>query len=205
MGAPGIIGGMATDHVVLRPDDEGVDAYRLLTALVVPRPIAWVSTISADGVGNLAPYSFFTVASADPPVVQVTSVGEKDTLRNARATGELTISLASEPLIDAVNATSAGVDPDVDEADRVGLAMAPSRVVTPPRVAGSPASLECRLRTTVPVGGATLLLADVVAFTIDPAVLDGDHPRFDLLAPLARLGGTEWGLPGEVVTRDRPS
>ncbi|MDQ1106131.1 flavin reductase (DIM6/NTAB) family NADH-FMN oxidoreductase RutF [Nocardioides zeae] len=205
MGAPGIIGGMATDHVVLRPDDEGVDAYRLLTALVVPRPIAWVSTISADGVGNLAPYSFFTVASADPPVVQVTSVGEKDTLRNARATGELTISLASEPLIDAVNATSAGVDPDVDEADRVGLQMAPSRVVAPPRVAGSPASLECRLRTTIPVGGATLLLADVVAFTIDPVVLDGDHPRFDLLAPLARLGGTEWGLPGEVVTRDRPS
>ncbi|WP_307202996.1 flavin reductase family protein [Nocardioides zeae] len=196
---------MATDHVVLRPDDEGVDAYRLLTALVVPRPIAWVSTISADGVGNLAPYSFFTVASADPPVVQVTSVGEKDTLRNARATGELTISLASEPLIDAVNATSAGVDPDVDEADRVGLQMAPSRVVAPPRVAGSPASLECRLRTTIPVGGATLLLADVVAFTIDPVVLDGDHPRFDLLAPLARLGGTEWGLPGEVVTRDRPS
>ena len=196
---------MASDHVVLRPDDEGVDAYRLLTALVVPRPIAWVSTISAGGVGNLAPYSFFTVASADPPVVQVTSVGEKDTLRNARATGELTISLASEPLIDAVNATSAGVDPEVDEADRVGLAMAPSQVVAPPRVADSPASLECRLRTTIPVGGATLLLADVVAVTIDPAVLDGTHPRFDLLAPLARLGGTEWGLPGEVVTRDRPS
>lgn len=195
---------MASEHLVLRPGEPDVNAYRLLTALVVPRPIAWVSTLSADGVGNLAPHSFFTIASASPPVVQFTSVGAKDTLRNVEETGEFTISLASEPLIDLVNDSSARFEAAVDEADRLGIAMAPSAVVAPPRVAASPASLECRLHRTIPVGDSVLVLGDVVAVTVDPdAVVDG-HPALDRLAPLSRLGADEWGLAPRVVTRERP-
>jgi len=195
---------MAHDHLVLRPGDPGVNAYRLMTALIVPRPIAWVASVSADGIGNLAPHSFFTVASADPPVVQFTSVGAKDTLRNVLETGEFTISLASAPLIDEVNASSATFAAGVDEAVELAIAMAPSAVVGPPRVADSPASLECRLRSTLPVGDSTIVLGDLVAVTVDPAVLVDGAPALDLLAPLSRLGGDEWGLPPQVVRRSRP-
>src|SRR3546814_15821232 len=98
--------------------DPDTRPYGLLTALVVPRPIAWVSTVSADGIGNLAPHSFFTVASAHPPVVQFTSVGAKDTLANVLATGEFVVNLASRPLMEQVNQTSAPYRLGVDEADR---------------------------------------------------------------------------------------
>jgi flavin reductase (DIM6/NTAB) family NADH-FMN oxidoreductase RutF len=195
---------MGHDHLVLRPGDQGVNGYRLLTALVVPRPIAWVSSVSADGVGNLAPHSFFTVASAKPPIVQFTSVGAKDTLHNILATAEFTISLASRPLLDDVNGSSATYDAAVDEARELGIAMAPSAVVRTPRVAASPASLECRLHDTLPVGDSTLVFGEVVAVTVDPDVMVDGRPAFDRLAPLARLGGDEWGLPGEVITVARP-
>ncbi len=195
---------MASEHLVLRPGEPDVNAYRLMTALVVPRPIAWVSTRSADGVGNLAPHSFFTIASARPPIVQFTSVGAKDTLRNVEETGEFTISVASEPLIDLVNGSSARFESDVDEAARLGIAMEPSVVVAPPRVADSPASLECRLHRTIPVGDSVLVLGEVVAVTVDPAVVVDGHPVLDRLAPLSRLGGDEWGLPPGVVSRERP-
>jgi flavin reductase (DIM6/NTAB) family NADH-FMN oxidoreductase RutF len=195
---------MAREHLVLRPGAHGVNGYRLLTALVVPRPIAWVSSLSAAGIGNLAPHSFFTVASADPPIVQFTSVGRKDTLRNILETGEFTISLASRPLIDDVNASSASFEPGIDEARELGIAMEPSAEVRPPRVAASPASLECRLHDTLEVGDSTLVLGRVVAVTLDPDVMDDGRPVFDRLAPLSRLGGSEWGLPPEVVSVTRP-
>lgn len=195
---------MASEHLVLRPGDPDVNPYQLMTALVVPRPIAWVATRSADGVGNLAPHSFFTIASARPPIVQFTSVGAKDTLRNIEETGEFTISLASEPLIDLVNHSSARFEAEVDEAHRLGIAMAPSAVVAPPRVAASPASLECRLHRTIPVGDSVLVLGDVVAVTVDPDVVVDGHPELARLAPLSRLGADEWGLAPEVVTRERP-
>ena len=195
-------------RTVLRPDAGGdwgdVNAYRLLTALVVPRPIAWVSTLSADGVLNLAPHSFYTVASARPPVVQITSVGVKDTLRNVEATGEMVVNVAGRPLFEQVNHTSASVGPEVDEAAMAGLETEPSEVVAPPRVAGSPASLECRLRTTIPVGDSHLVLADVVAVTVRTDVLDGGHPQMSGLQPMSRLGGDEWGMPPEVFGLPRP-
>ena len=195
---------MESDPLVLRPGDEGVNIYRTLTAIVVPRPIAWVSSLSADGVGNLAPHSFFTVASVTPPVVQFTSVGAKDTLANVEATREFTISLASEPLIDQVNASSASFGPEVDEAAEVGIEMAPSTVVAPPRVAASPAAIECRLHRTIPVGDCTIVLGEVVAVVLDRAALVDGRPAMDLLRPLSRLGGDEWGLAPHVVSRTRP-
>ena len=184
--------------------DPDVRPYPLLNSLVVPRPIAWVSTLSPDGVGNLAPHSFFTVACANPPIVQFTSVGKKDTLRNVRATGEATICIASRPLLDQVNGSSAPFDPDVDEAGWVGATMEPSERVAPPRVAASPASLECTLHSTVELGDSTVVFLDVVAVTVEESALDGDHPTMAALQPMSRLGVNEWGLPPEVIALDRP-
>ena len=184
--------------------DPDVRPYPLLNSLVVPRPIAWISTLSPDGVGNLAPHSFFTVACANPPIVQFTSVGKKDTLRNVRATGEATICIASRPLLDQVNGSSAPFDADVDEAGWVGATMEPSERVAPPRVAASPASLECTLHSTVELGDSTVVFLDVVAVTVEESALDGDHPTMVALQPMSRLGINEWGLPPEVIALDRP-
>ena len=120
--------------------------YQVLTASIVPRPIAWVSTVSADGVANLAPYSFFSVSSTHPPVVQFTSVTRKDSLRNIEATGEFVINVATEPLISTVNASSATFDSEVDEFAALGIDTEPSERVRPARVAGSPVAIETMLQ-----------------------------------------------------------
>ncbi|WP_122816271.1 flavin reductase family protein [Nocardioides pantholopis] len=184
--------------------DPDVNVYRLLTAVVVPRPIAWVSTLSGDGRGNLAPHSFFTVACARPPVVQFTSVGSKDTLRNARETGEFVVNLVSRPLLEAANGTSAPFDHGVDEAEALGVEMEPSEQVRPPRVRRSPASIECRLHSTIELGDSTLVLGDVVAITVRAEALEGDHPAIAALEPVSRLGRDEWGLPPQVLRVPRP-
>ena len=189
---------------VIRTDVPDAGAYPLLNSLVVPRPIAWISTVSADGVGNLAPHSFFSVACANPPIVSWTSVGHKDTLANVLATGEFVVNLSSLPDLDRVNASSASFDPGVDEASELGIEMEPSEVVAPPRVVSSPASLECRLHSTIELGDSVLVLGDVVAVTVVEEAMDGDHPEFTRLQPVSRLGSNEWGLPPEVRAVDRP-
>jgi flavin reductase (DIM6/NTAB) family NADH-FMN oxidoreductase RutF len=192
-------------RTVFRCDDPEVNAYRLLTAVVVPRPIAWVSSLDAEGVGNLAPHSFFSVACASPPIVCFTSVGAKDTLANVRATGEFVVNLATRPLLDQVNASSAAFGPDVDEAAELGIALEPSDLVAPPRVSASPASLECVLHGTQELGDSTLVLGRVLAITVrDDALVDG-RPAMQHLQPLSRLGGDEWGLPPEVIRLRRPA
>jgi flavin reductase (DIM6/NTAB) family NADH-FMN oxidoreductase RutF len=172
--------------------------YRLLNSVVVPRPIAWVSTISAEGVDNLAPHSFFTVACVDPPVVQFTSVGRKDSLHNVEVTREFVVNLASEPLFEQVNATGTDFPHGVSEFDAVGLAREPSTHVAPPRVADSPVALECRLHGTLSFGDSTLVFGRVVYAAIRSDVLDDTHPMVERLRPLARLGRNEWTTLGEV-------
>lgn len=180
--------------------------YQLLTATVVPRPIAWVSTLSADGVGNLAPHSFFTVASAAPPVVQFTSVGRKDSLRNIEATGEFVINVATASLFDMINDSSAPYAPGADEFLELGIRSEPSERVRPLRVAESPVAIECTLRQVIEVGDSFVVMGDVVAVAVRPDALAGDGlPEFAALAPLSRLGRSEWGLPPEVVVKERPS
>lgn len=180
--------------------------YQLLTATVVPRPIAWVSTLSADGVGNLAPHSFFTVASAAPPVVQFTSVGRKDSLRNIEATGEFVINVASASLFDMINDSSAPYAPGADEFLELGIRSEPSARVRPLRVAESPVAIECTLRQVIEVGDSFVVMGDVVAVAVRPdALADDGLPEFAALAPLSRLGRSEWGLPPEVVVKERPS
>ncbi len=180
--------------------------YPVLTASVVPRPIAWVSTVSADGVPNLAPYSFFTVSSAEPPVVQFTSVTGKDSLRNVEATGEFVVNLATEAMLDAVNASSAPYEPGTDEFAALGITAEPSERVRPPRVADSPVSIECRLREVIEVGTSFVVMGDVLAVTVRPEVLADDGlPTFAAIAPLSRLGRDEWGMAPAVRRVTRPA
>ncbi len=176
---------------------------RTLKAVVVPRPIAWVSSISQEGVLNLAPHSFFTVASEDPPVVQFTSVGHKDSLANVTSTGEFVICLANLDLIDQINSTATDYPPEVDEFEAVGLAAEPSETVTPPRVADSPVAIECRTERTVSFGASTVVFGRVTCIAIDESVMSGDHPDVSLLQPLARLGRNEWSTIGELIELDR--
>jgi flavin reductase (DIM6/NTAB) family NADH-FMN oxidoreductase RutF len=191
-------------RTVFRTDDESVNAYKLLTAVVVPRPIAWVTTLSADGTVNLAPHSFYTVACARPPIVQFTSVGGKDTLRNVLATGEFVVNLAHGPLLAAVNNSSAAFAADQSEPDELGITMEPSEAVRPPRVQDSPVSIECTLHSTVELGDSTVVFGDVVLVTVADEVLVEGHPEYDLLDPLARLGKDEWGVHAEVTSVRRP-
>lgn len=193
---------MRTDFAA---DDPDLNVYKLLTAVVVPRPIAWVSTLSGTGVVNLAPHSFYTVACARPPIVQFTSVGRKDTLRNVLATGEFVVNLATAPLLDQVNNSSARFAPDQSEVDALGVAMEPSVRVRPPRVVGSPASIECTLHSTNELGDSTVVLGDVRMISVAQEALVDGHPEFTRLDPLSRLGRDEWGLHAEVVSVRRPA
>lgn len=186
-------------------EDPDVNPYRLLTAVVVPRPIAWVTTLSADGVTNLAPHSFFTVACRRPPIVQFSSVGKKDTLRNVVATGEFVVNLAAASLLDQVNSSAARFEPDHSEVEALGIETEPSVTVRPPRVRRSPVSIECRLHSTNELGDSTAILGEVTMITVEHEVLDDDgHPVYERLDPLARLGKDEWALHAEVVSLRRP-
>lgn len=168
--------------------------YRLLTAVVVPRPIAWVSTVSPyTFTPNLAPHSFFSVACTVPPIVQFTSVGRKDTLNNVEATGEFVVNFASEPLFEQINATATDFPAGVGEFDAVGIEPEPSLLVKPPRVAASPVALECRLHSTLCLGNSTVVFGEVVHAVVDEEALVDGHPEIRLLRPLSRLGKDEWG------------
>lgn len=181
----------------------------LLKAVLIPRPIAWVGTTAADGAVNLAPHSFFTMVSAAPPIVMFSSTGRKDTLRNVEATGQFTVSLVDRALAEACNTTSAPVGPEVDEFVLAGLEREPSVAVAPPRVAASPAVLECTLERVVPVGDGHCVFGRVVHAAVreDALVTDArgrtlpDPARLD---PVARLGRNEWAGLGAVFTQERP-
>ena len=187
----------------LDPAALGADLYPWLTSVVLPRPIAWVSSRSVTGVDNLAPHSFFTIAGIDPAVVCFTSVGEKDTLRNIKATGEFVVSLCSEDLIEQVNSTGTDFPSDQSEFDRAGLTREASLKVAPPRVAQSPVAMECRLVDTKEFGICTVVFGQVVHFCVDEDVLRDGRPAVDLLRPVARLGANEWCNVGDVSDRRR--
>ncbi len=173
--------------------------YKLLTSVVVPRPIAWVATVSANGTANLAPHSFFTVASVAPPIVQFTSLGRKDSLRNVEDTGEFVVNFAPEGLFEQINATATDFPHGVSEFEAVGVAQEASARVKPPRVAGAPVALECVVHSTLGLGDATVVFGRVVHAAIDEEVLVDGHAEITRLRPLARLGKDEWGTVGDVL------
>ncbi|GAA4553145.1 flavin reductase family protein [Pseudonocardia xishanensis] len=187
------------------PAELGAGAfYKILNSVVVPRPIAWVSTRSAAGVDNLAPHSFFTVSCVDPPMVQFTSVGRKDSLRNCRETGEFVVCLATETLFEKINATATDFPAEVSEFAEVGLTAEPSLTVAPPRVAESPVALECRTEHVLELGDSTVVIGRVLHAAIDEDVFETDARGNTLpsplkLRPLARLGRNEWSTLGEIL------
>jgi len=147
-------------------------------AIVGPRPIGWISSLSKAGTLNLAPYSFFNAFNYVPPIVGFASIGAKDTLRNVQESGEFVWNLATRPLADAMNSTCAAVPPEVDEFALAGLAPAPSRLIATPRVAESPVSFECKLTQVIQLqreNGETvptwLVLGEVVGVHIANALL----------------------------------
>ncbi|MES1933412.1 hypothetical protein T35B1_12422 [Salinisphaera shabanensis T35B1] len=165
-------------------------------ALVAPRPIGWISSKSAAGTLNLAPYSFFNAFNYTPPIIGFASVGYKDSVANIQQTGEFAWNLATESLAEPMNESCAAVEPDVDEFELAGLKPAPSRVIDVPRVAETPVSFECRLSQVVRLTGADgaqtdtwLVLGEVVGVHIDERLLvDG---IYDTAAgqPIMRAGG----------------
>jgi flavin reductase (DIM6/NTAB) family NADH-FMN oxidoreductase RutF len=182
----------------------GREFYRLLTSVVIPRPIAWVSSVSTDGVDNVAPHSFFNVAAANPPIIQFSSIGEKDSLHNIEATGEFVVNFAGRAMLEEINTSSAPYPPGVSEFDAVGIERAASRRVTVPRVARATVALECRLHSVLPLGDSRVVFGSVVYASVDASVLVDGHADAELLAPLARLGRNEWSTLGQVIRLDRP-
>ncbi|MGA3203902.1 MAG: flavin reductase family protein [Bryobacteraceae bacterium] len=179
--------------------------YKLLIGVVVPRPIAFVSTLSPEGVANLAPFSFFTVASANPPVLCFTASyrePRKDTLVNVRATGEFVVNIVSEEIAAKMNVTSGDYPYGVDEFAVSGLTAVPSDVVRPPRVKESHVNMECRLLQTIEVSnqplGGTLILGEVVRFHVDDAIVEEFRIDADKLAAVGRMAGNSYAR-----TRDR--
>lgn len=165
-------------------------------AIVGPRPIGWISSVSAGGQINLAPYSFFNAFNYTPPLIGFASIGDKDTLRNIRETGEFVWNLVTRPLAEAMNATCAHVPPEVNEFELAGLTAVPSRLVKAPRVAESPVAFECKLTQIIQLQSADgtlvptwLTLGEVVAIHIAKHLLvDG---VYDTAAaqPVLRGGG----------------
>jgi flavin reductase (DIM6/NTAB) family NADH-FMN oxidoreductase RutF len=191
------MGPMRTDI----PADRRGSFARAVKALVVPRPIAWVSSLSAAGLDNLAPHSFFTVASLTPTIVQFVSNGEKDSLRNIRRTGEFVVNLAPAQLFAQINATGTDYPAEISEFDAVGLTREPSLTVAAPRVAESPAAIECRLhREPMPIGDSFLVFGEVTHVAVDTAAMGERGPLVEALRPIARLGYDEWAELGRVRT-----
>jgi len=187
------------------------DAYRLLISVVVPRPIAWVSTIGADGTPNLAPFSFFNGVGGVPPIVMF-SVGQrrgapKDTLRNVHETGEFVINLVSQELAEPMNQTAGEWPYEVNEFDLTGIETVASVDVRPPRVAAAPVAMEGRVTQLVPVEGthSTMVLGRVLRYHLREGLLRPDGlVDATLLRPVARLGGDEYATLGDVFSMTRP-
>jgi flavin reductase (DIM6/NTAB) family NADH-FMN oxidoreductase RutF len=179
--------------------------YRILVGAVVPRPIAFVSTISPEGVRNLAPFSFFNVVCGDPPVICFSPIWRnppKDTIVNIRATGEFVVNIVSEDFADRMNICSGEYPSSVDEFSLSGLTPVESVVVRPPRVKESHVNMECRLMQIVDVSarpmGGSLVIGEVVRFHVDDAVIEDFKIDADKLGAVGRMSGSDY-----TRTRDR--
>lgn len=187
------------------------DRYKLLTGTVVPRPIGWIATVDAQGRRNLAPFSYFQLASATPPVLMF-SAGRragapKDTVRNALETGGFVAHIADAAHLEAMNATSVEAPHEIDEFAYAGLEAVPSDAVAAPRVGSAPVAFECELlhHWSVPGGGNTVVFGTVlVAHVRDDVVAENGRIDVKALDPLARLAGTQYGTLADVIDLARP-
>ncbi len=190
------------------------ELYQILTRVVTPRPIAWVTTIDLAGRVNLAPFSFFNVFASNPPVVIFSPAfrrdgTKKDTLRNIEATREFVVNAAVESLAEEVNLSSKEVGPEESEIELTGLSTRPSDRVRPPGLAESPVSMECKLLQIIEIGqgpgAANLVIGEVVAIHLDDAILDpAGKVDSSKLRTIGRLGGDEYCRLGDVFRMERP-
>jgi flavin reductase (DIM6/NTAB) family NADH-FMN oxidoreductase RutF len=184
------------------------DLYRLMISTICPRPIAFVTTLSREGIANLAPFSFFNGVNSDPPVVSI-AVGskrdgsKKDTWRNAEETGEFVVNVVVPELMDAVIASARELPHNVSELDLAKCRSAPCVKVKPPRLADSPVSMECSLLRVVEVEDVGLLLGRVLRWHVRDDVWAGDHVDPSKLTFVGRLGGDTYCRVGDLFARAR--
>lgn len=189
---------------ILLDDLTPTERHRWLTPIIAPRPIAFVSSLSASGVGNLAPFSFFAMGGQRPQSVAFCPIADrsgnpKDTLRNVRETGEFVINIVSRAMAEQVNQASAPYPFEVDEFDVTGFTRVASEIVKPPRVAEAPASLECRVFQLVPHGEGpqhgTWVIGEVLMLHVRDELLAADGlPDTGKIQPAARMGRHEWAF-----------
>ena len=190
------------------------NVYKLLIGAVVPRPIAFVSTVNRAGIPNLAPFSFFTAVSANPPIVAFCPVRRagpnpnKDTLSNILATREFVVNIVSEEFAEQMNACSADYPPEVDEFEASGLTPVPSDLVKPPRVAESHIHMECKLYLIMEFGelpgSGNLVLGEVVRFHVDEQYFDDFKIDPDKLRAIGRMGGAAYARTSDRFEMIRP-
>ena len=186
--------------------------YKLLIGCVVPRPIAWVSTVGADGVNNLAPFSFFMGVCQEPPTIAFSSGpragGRKDTVLNAQHTGDFVINVVDDDRAEQMNLTSGDYPADVDEIALTGLTALPSVKVRAPRVAEAPINLECRVAQVIQVGRGphNLVLGEIVHFHVRDDIYDAATGRVDMhrLKPVGRLAGQAYSHINDIFEMKRP-
>lgn len=175
--------------------------YKILTSTITPRPIAWITTISRDGVPNAAPYSFFNAVGDDPPLIVLGLIKHpvtrlvKDTARNIMETGEFVVNLVCEADAAIMNESSVDAPPEVDELDYAGIATTPSEMVAPPRIATSPVSFECRKFAAMDIGRQTVVLGEILmAHVKDEFISDRERVHFDTMAMklIGRTHGRGW-------------
>ena len=187
--------------------------YKLLIGSVIPRPIGWISSISEEGIVNLAPFSFFNAVGEDPPHVMFSTVRpnntNKDTLNNVLATKQFVVNMVVEDNVEKMNTTSQAVPSDVNEFELAGLTAIPSSKVKPPRVKESPIHMECELVHHYTLedhkqGGATIIIGRVVMFHVDESVLLDDFKiNMETYKPVARLAGSNYSKLGEIFSIKR--
>lgn len=180
------------------------DVYKIMSGTVVPRPIAWITTISAEGVVNAAPFSSYTIISQDPPLILFqadAANGEKDTIANIRATGEFVVNATTAAMLEKMHSSSAPLPRHVSEPEAFGIELAASNVVKVPRVLASPITLECRTYQMFDVGNEphTVVIGEVIYFQIAESVyLDGKIDQKEL-DPIGRIGGPYYARLGELL------
>ncbi|WP_341894379.1 flavin reductase family protein [Ferrovibrio terrae] len=184
-------------------DLTGEAAYKLLCGIVVPRPVAWVSTRSVTGVSNLAPFSCFTFVSHTPPMLGI-SIGRrpnglKDTARNIHETREFVVHISDETLLDLLHRSGAEFPPEVSEADMLGLELVPSKLVEPLRVAKAPIAMECRLHRVIDFGNNQFFVGEVDLFHIRKGLGIDNKIDAGRLRPVARLGGPNYSTLGQII------
>ena len=199
---------MELDPQSIKPES----TYKLLIGCVVPRPIAWVSTVDADGVNNLAPFSFFMGVCQEPPTIAFSSGprarDRKDTVRNAEMTGDFVVNVVDDDRAEQMNLTSGEYPPGIDEFALTGLTAAPSVRVRAPRVLEAPVSLECRVARIIPVGRGPhhLVLGEIVYFHVRDDVYDRTTGRVDIgrLRPVGRLAAPQYARIHDNFALKRP-